>query len=198
VTAPPLLDTYTPPPARAGARLYCRSRRAWCRVTSWTDALLSWPRGVQVGIRSAPGLIVTRELERAVRTESAAAVKHWFGVGTRVVWKWRRAFVPGPGHVRTRGDRLTQRRNSAAGADAVRGVPLSEAACDARAAAAKAAGRRPPPRWEATGWTAEQDALLGTMTDADLAARIGRTVGAVRSRRTNAGIPTHTDRRRKG
>ena len=120
-----LLCTYAPPPVRAGARLYCRLRQAWCKVTSWSDAPIPWPRGVQLGIRSGPGLIVTRDLERAVKTESAAAVKHWFGVGTTAVWKWRR-LIPGEGHVRTRGDRLTRRRNSAAGADAARGVPLSE------------------------------------------------------------------------
>lgn len=197
IDPPALLGTYTPPPARVGDRLYCRSRRAWCKVTSWTDGPIPWPKGVQVGIRSGPALIVTRELERAIRTESAIALKHWFGVRTNTVWRWRRHFIPGEGHVRTRGDRIIQRRNSAAGADVTRGVPLSDEVCDARSAAAKAAGRQPPPRWATTGWTAEQLALLGTMPDADLAAKIGRTPEAVRCKRTAAGIPTHTDRRRK-
>jgi hypothetical protein len=196
-TLPALLGTYTPPPVRAGARLYCRLRRAWCRVSSWTDAPIPWPRGVQIGIRSGPALIVTRDLERAVRTESAEALKHWFGVSTHTAWKWRRRFIPGAGHVRTRGDRLTHRRISAAGADVLRGVPLSEEVCEARSAAAKAAGRKPTGRWAATGWTAEQLALLGTMPDTDLAARIGRTTEAVRSKRQVARFPTHTDRRRR-
>jgi hypothetical protein len=165
-------------------------------VSSWTDAPIPWPRGVQIGIRSQPSLIVTRDLERAVRTESAESLKHWFGVSTWTAWKWRRSFIPGPGHVRTRGDRLTHRRISEAGADATRGVPLSDDVCDARAAAAKAAGRKPPNRWAATGWTAEQLALLGRVPDAELAARIGRTEEAVRRKRTAAGVPTHTDRRR--
>lgn len=132
-TAPPLLGSYAAPPVRRGDRLFCRYRRAWCKVTSWTDAPLSWPKGVQIGIRSGPGLIVTRDLERAVRTESAVALKHWFGVSTKVAWQWRKRFIPGAGHVRTKGDRLTHRRISAAGADSTRGVQLSDAECDARA-----------------------------------------------------------------
>jgi hypothetical protein len=50
----------------------------------------------------------------------------------------------------------------------------------------------------ATCWTAEQDALLGTMTDADLVEGIGRTEGAVRCRRTTRGIPTDAVHRRRG
>ena len=47
-------------------------------------------------------------------------------------------------------------------------------------------------RW---GVTAEQDALLGTAADAELAERVGRTESAVRQRRTKLGIPTCHDRR---
>lgn len=195
--APPaLLGTYTPPALPVGTRAYCRYRRAWCRVTSWTDAPLPWPRCQQIGIRGGSGLLVTAELVRAVRTESAAALKHWFGVGTKVAWNWRKRFVPGSGHVRTEGDRVVQRRASAAGAAACRGVKLPEAACDSRAAAAKAAGRRPPDRWAGRGWTAEQEALLGTAPDAEVAARVGRTAEAVRCRRTGKGIATVRDGRR--
>ncbi|MFO0798988.1 MAG: hypothetical protein U0804_16085 [Gemmataceae bacterium] len=194
---PVLLGAYAPPHVRVGARAWCHYRRAWCRVSSFTDAPLVWPRGVQVGIRSGPGVIVTSALVRAIRTESAESLKHWWGVSTKTSWQWRRRFVPGPGHVRTRGDVIVQRRLSAAGADATRGVPLSADACDARSAAAKAAGRKPPGRWKGRGWTAEQEALLGTMPDAEVAARIGRTVEAVRCRRTAAGIPPQPDRQRK-
>jgi hypothetical protein len=45
-------------------------------------------------------------------------------------------------------------------------------------------------RWGSKGWTAEQDALLGTARDATLAKRFSRTETAVRVRRVRLGIPT--------
>jgi hypothetical protein len=40
-------------------------------------------------------------------------------------------------------------------------------------------------------WTADEDALLGTMTDGTLGAKIGRTARAVRKRRERLGMPPH-------
>jgi hypothetical protein len=40
-------------------------------------------------------------------------------------------------------------------------------------------------------WTAEEDALLGTMTDGAVGAKIGRTAGAVLKRREKLGVPLH-------
>ena len=40
-------------------------------------------------------------------------------------------------------------------------------------------------------WTPEQDALLGTAPDAEVARRLGRSLGAVYSRRHNLGIASH-------
>src|SRR5262245_52945625 len=47
-------------------------------------------------------------------------------------------------------------------------------------------GRRPP---HIRLWTPEEDALLGTMSDEEVAQRTGRTAGAVRSRRVALRIP---------
>lgn len=196
--APPvLLGTYTPPPVKRGDVVRCLYRRADCRVTTWTAAPIPWPRCNQIGIRGGSGLLVTDALVRAIKTESAAALKHWFGVSTKTAWNWRKRFVPGEAHVRTEGDRLMHQAASEAGAAAVRGVPLAADVRARMAAAAKAAGRRPPDRWQGTGWTAAQVALLGTMPDADLAAKLARSVGAVRQKRTNAGIQTFWDGRHR-
>jgi hypothetical protein len=46
-------------------------------------------------------------------------------------------------------------------------------------------------------WTAEQLALLAKVPDAEPAARTGRTVGAVRQKRTGLDIPSARDRRRR-
>jgi hypothetical protein len=87
---PPLLGTYTPPAVRKGDRVYCRYRRAWCRVTSWTDAPVPWPRGLPPEAGGWPTVVVTRELERAIRTESASALAHHFGAHVALAWRWRK------------------------------------------------------------------------------------------------------------
>ncbi|WP_202921847.1 hypothetical protein [Anatilimnocola aggregata] len=47
-------------------------------------------------------LVLTGDLARAVRKEAVPAIKHWWGVGTSAVWKWRRAL----GVEDTEGNRL--------------------------------------------------------------------------------------------
>jgi hypothetical protein len=54
------------------------------------------------------------------------------------------------------------------------------------------------PNPSSPGWTAEELDLLGTMPDAEVAARIGQTEGAVTLKRCRLGIPTACDRRRVG
>jgi len=47
---------------------------------------------------------------------------------------------------------------------------------------------------ERRAWTAEEDALLGTMTDQRLARRLGRGQGAVARRRRELGVPAYRAR----
>src|SRR5690349_235011 len=44
------------------------------------------------------------------------------------------------------------------------------------------------------GWTKQELALLGTASDAEVAAKIGRSETAVRAKRTKLGIPSPVDR----
>jgi hypothetical protein len=46
-------------------------------------------------------------------------------------------------------------------------------------------------------WTPEELALLGTMSNEEVAARVGRSVKAVRVKRNKLGIATPRDRRRR-
>jgi hypothetical protein len=68
-----LIDEYTAPRLHVGDREDCLCRGVLCRVMNWTDARISWPRGIPVGGRGAPSLIVTPELERAIRSERRLA-----------------------------------------------------------------------------------------------------------------------------
>ena len=56
----------------------------------------------------------------------------------------------------------------------------------ARMRQAVAAGRRPSPAGPL--WTAEEDLLLGTMPDKQVAAATGRSLGSIYARRSKLGI----------
>jgi hypothetical protein len=110
------------PRLKVGDRADCLFRDCLVVVTGWTDAPISWPRGLPVGGMGHPSIVVTEELARAVRQEAAAAVCHWWRVSEGVIHRWRKAL----GVTRT-SDGGTQRLIRAAaqaGAAVLRGVPL--------------------------------------------------------------------------
>jgi len=175
----------------------CLYRDAACVVTTLHDAPIPWRRVRVRGGRGGSGLRVSDEVVRAIRTESAVALRFWFGVSVGVVWRWRKRFNDGS-HNSTPGSKAAHLAASRAGARATREREFTEAECDARAETSKRLGLRPPRRWAtAGGWTAAELALLGTDTDAAVAARIGRTELAVRVKRGRAKVPTVRDGRRK-
>jgi hypothetical protein len=65
---------YIPPALRRGDRTVCLYRDGEVVITSWTNACIAWPRCRAIGIRGGSGLLMTEELVRAVRTESAEAI----------------------------------------------------------------------------------------------------------------------------
>jgi hypothetical protein len=83
---------YRAPRLRKSDQAFCHFRDCDVVVTGWTDARISWPRCRPLDVpRTHPSLLVDQELTRAVRQESAAAVRYWWGVSVGVVWRWRRA-----------------------------------------------------------------------------------------------------------
>jgi len=139
---------------------------------------------------------VDDELLRAIRTESAVALKHWFGVSTHAVWNWRKAF--GVRQWGTEGSRRLHKALSEAGAEITRGQPLSLKQVEQRRQRAinLNLGRNLRARLSRPWWTRKELALLGTYPDNVIARRVGRTVTAVRLMRTRLGIPTRLDRRK--
>jgi hypothetical protein len=185
---PPLIGTYSAPAAKIGEVVTCLYRDCDCTVTSLTDAPIPWPRVQPRQQRGGSGLWVNDELRRAIRTESADALKHWFGVSAGVVWKWRKAFGVG-GHATTEGSKRAIRAAAQQGADAMKAKVWT--AADRRAASrrAKRRGQKPTGRWAGREWTPDQLALLGTDHDNAIAKRIGRTTGAVTTKRTLRKVP---------
>jgi hypothetical protein len=133
---------------------------------------------------------VCDELVKAIRTESAQALKYHFGVTDGVVWRWRKAFGVG-GRATTKGSKRAIRAAAQLGADAMKAKEWTDDELDAKAERSKALGLKPGPRWtpERGGWTAEQVALLGTDHDAVIAQKLDRTRRAVTSQRTLRRIP---------
>jgi hypothetical protein len=75
-----LSGPYRPPRLKVGDRATCLYRDRDVAVTGWTDARIPWPRGLPLGRKGQPSLVVNEALARAVRRESARAVCFWWGV----------------------------------------------------------------------------------------------------------------------
>jgi hypothetical protein len=179
---------YRAPKLHVGDRATCLFRDCDVVVTAWTDAAISWPRGIPVGQRGHPSLVVTEELARAIRTEAAAAVRYWWGLSPGVVTRWRRALEVSK--TNNPGSNRLVRAASAKGADAIRGVPLSDEQVEQRRRMAREMNLA---QYLQTGyhgprWTEADLALLGEHPDAEVARSIGRTVNAVRLTRERLGL----------
>jgi hypothetical protein len=126
-----------------------------------------------------------------------AAVCYWLGVAHGVVHQWRRLLdvtrTNNPGT-----HRLVQASAQAGGA-AAEAKEWTETERQAKREIAERLdlGRHLRPGYHGPRWTRAERALLGKLSDAEVAARIGRTVGAVRQTRNLAGLPPAVPRRRK-
>jgi hypothetical protein len=138
---------------------------------------------------------VTDELLRAIRTEAAVAIKFWFGVSTKAVWNWRRAFsVKQWG---TKGSYRLHKRTAQIVRQRLKGVPLDLTPKQRQKRSRQ--GKRRWKRWKETGWrpndeqrpwTKREIDLLGTARDVDVARMIDRSRQAVRHKRRILGIPS--------
>jgi hypothetical protein len=184
---------YQTPGLRPGDLATCFFRDCDVVVTSWTDALISWPRCRSVEHqRGGPGLLVDDELLWAIRTESAAAVMHWWRVTATVVCCWRRAF--GVTKINNEGSNRLVRAAAADGAEAVKQKEWTAEERDAkrRLALANNHARHLRGVVREDTWTAEEIALLGQLPDAVVARKIHRTVSAVSQKRERLGLPNPT------
>jgi hypothetical protein len=184
-----LFGPYAAPRLRRGQRATCLFRDCDVVITGRTAARLDWPLcrplGKPIG---RPTILVDEELARAVRYESALALRHWWGVGESLVWKWRQALGVPP--LNEGSARLRTALNGELNEEK-RGVPLPAEQVERRRRTARQLdlGRHLWKGYHGPRWTAKELALLGRASDEEVARRTGRTTNAVRQRRELLGIP---------
>jgi hypothetical protein len=187
-----LAGPYHPPALRRGDRAYCRFRRARVVITGRTNGRIRWLLCLSAGSFGRGGYFVDKELVRAIRNESAAALMYWFGANKNTVVAWRKAFgvtsTNNPGTAR-----LIEKRN-----ETMRKWQMSpeqrelqrRIAIELNSAQYFAKYRRS----NGPDWTAKEIALLGTDVDRVIAEKVGRSVEAVNRKRKKLGIPRIPDR----
>ena len=80
---------YAAPRFRYGATVVDEARGEVV-VVALSAGRIPWPLGRLQG-RSPRGLILYRDLARAVKLEASQAVAYWWGVSAFTVWKWRKS-----------------------------------------------------------------------------------------------------------
>jgi hypothetical protein len=179
-----LYGPYKAPRLRRGGRAFCLFRDCDVIVTGWTDARISWPRCRPLDVpRSHPSLLVDEKLARAIRHESAAALRFWWEVSEGVVHRWRKAL--GVTRINNEGSQRLIRAASEHGVEQLRGRRLSADQVERRRRTAYELdlGRYLRPGYHGPRWTAAEVALLGRLSDDEVARRTGRSVNAVRQKR---------------
>jgi hypothetical protein len=92
-----LYGPYEAPPLKVRDRTTCLYRDAPVVVYGWSLAPIPWPLCYRADTLRpcGKGLLVCGDLARAIRSESAAALAYWWGVGGCTVGKWRRCLGVG-------------------------------------------------------------------------------------------------------
>jgi transposase-like protein len=195
-----LFGPYRAPALKRGDRAACLFKDCDVVVTGWTDARISWPRCRPVDVpRTHPSLLVDEELARAIRRESAAALRFWWGVSTGVVHRWRKAL--GVDRLNCPGSQRLIRDASEQGAAQTRGkeLPTEQVERRRRTAIEKNLAQHIRPGYNLGPWWSRREvALLGKLPDEEVATKVGRTPNAVRIKREKLGIPNPRVRRRRG
>lgn len=186
---PLLHGPYTAPACQRGDRLYCYVRDCLVAVKRWTDGIIPWPLGRALKRSAGVGIVVEEELARAIECESALAIRYWWGIrsGT-TLGKWRR--ILSVTRKNNEGSQVLIHAATAKALEKAREVGFSEEECQRRSRLALEVKPwvHSPEVTYGVPWTADADALLGTILDAEVAERTGHTLNAVRLRRKKLGI----------
>ena len=183
-----LFGPYHAPAVGVGDVVTCLYRKDEVVIYDWTLAPIPWPLCYRIGTRACGrGLLFDEELVRAVRIEAAVAVSHWWGVCPETLVKWRRALAVGrennPGS-----QRLIRAAAEKGGVQSHAPLTVEQIEQRRRRRVLKSAKEGHSEVYWGTDWTEEELALLGTMPDAEVAIRLGRTHLGVQLKRSKLNI----------
>lgn len=185
---PLLFGPYSAPRVKIGDVVFCEFRGRVVVVGSH-EARICWPVGLPVyGDKSSKSIILYGDLVRAVRNEAAETLKYWWGVSKGTVTKWRQTLSVGRVTAGTR-TLLSEANSTPERLEFVRRMSDKAASFEVRLKTVQAAEARGYYNSSALPWPEEHVAMLGTMSDRDVARRIGRPAGAVAWHRRKLSIP---------
>jgi len=160
-------------------------------VDRWSQAPIPWPLGRASRHEKRPSYIICADLLRALQRESNQAIQHWWGVSKTTVALWRVALgIPkyNEGTLRLHREHFPELLSEEVCAEARRLGNLPEN----RAKSGQT--QRVGPSTLVRQWTPEEEALLGSMPDPELAGHLKRPVMRVGTRRRQLGIPAFDPR----
>ena len=184
-----LFGPYETPALKVGDLTWCFLRDDDVIIHDWTIAPICWPLCRRVESPGFPGLLVDEVLARAIRQESAAAIRYWWGVSNFTVNKWRKAL--GVNRQNNEGSQILIHAATAKARDVAEEKGPSEEYRQKQRENAIRRGfgkMRPAVVW-GIPWTPEHLALLGTMTDREVAVLTGHPLFSVKTKRPQLRIP---------
>ena len=186
-----LAAKYPAPDVQIGDTLISEATGEAVTVVGFSNAPISWP--MQAGTSGLGGkgglkmLILTGNLAAAIRVEANSHVAAAWGITRATVSRWRLGLTVArynAGSMRLRQEAPTRFQEPEVRAKAVQQLKSPEVQARRRATLRAR-----------VAFTPEQEALIGTQSDADLAAAWGVPLSRVKERRLALRLPPHTDKR---
>lgn len=174
---------YHSPRARRGQRLFCENLGT-VKVCKFSDGPISWPL-CTVGQRGGPAFILCGDLVKAVRNEAAEAVARAWGVHSATVSRWRQILGVERFNRGTHELFLKYQGKGLTAEATARGRAMQTPDKQIKWGRQRSKEGRTG-KWH---WTPYADSLLGTMSDHELADRVGCSARTVALRRRELNVP---------
>jgi DNA-binding Xre family transcriptional regulator len=174
---------YHPPRVRRGGKLFCE-HYGTVKVVKFSDGPIPWPLYCPTG-RGGRAFVLCGDLVRAIRHEAAGAVALAWGVWPNTIVRWRKILGVKQYNTGTQNLFLKYQGKALTPEMSV----IARTFRTVRQETEWARQRREQGLTRQRVWTPEEDLMLGTMSDTELARRLQCAVSTVARRRRDRHIP---------